>query len=100
MNIASIRKRRGLTQIDLAYMTKVTQPTISRAEKGDDSTTLATLKQIAAALDVELTDLFVPNRSDTEETLVRLFRSLPEDRQKGWLDLARVTVGLKPEEIQ
>jgi len=34
MNISRIRKQRGLTQVDLAELTKLTQPTISRAERG------------------------------------------------------------------
>ena len=36
MNIATIRKSRGLTQTDLAEMTNITQPTISRLEKRQD----------------------------------------------------------------
>ena len=35
-NIATIRKSRGLTQTDLAEMTNITQPTISRLEKRQD----------------------------------------------------------------
>lgn len=88
MNISAIRKLRGLTQVDLAELTKLTQPTISRAERGDDGTTMATLKSIAAALDVSVEALVANERSTLEAELVRLFRRLPPDRQKGWLDMA------------
>ncbi len=90
MNISAIRKRRGLTQTDLAELTKLTQPTISRAERGEDSTTLATLTNIAQALDVPLSDLFSTDRSVVEAELLQLFRTLPPDSQKGWLDMARL----------
>jgi transcriptional regulator with XRE-family HTH domain len=90
MNIAGLRKRLGLTQTDLADMTKLTQPTISRAERGDDGTTMATLASIAAALQVPLGDLFLSDRSPTENELLQLFRRLPPDRQKGWIDMARL----------
>lgn len=90
MNIASIRKQRGLTQIDLAGMTKLTQPTISRAERGDDSTTMATIVSIAAALQVPVADLFSSDRTAAEMELLQHFRRLPPERQKGWLDMARL----------
>jgi len=90
MNISRIRKQRGLTQVDLAELTKLTQPTISRAERGDDSTTMATLASIAAALEVPISVLFNDDRSVVEAELLQLFRRLPPERQKGWLDMARL----------
>jgi transcriptional regulator with XRE-family HTH domain len=92
MNIAQIRRSRGLTQTDLADMTHLTQPTISRAERGDDSTTMATLTGIASALDVPLSELFISDRSAIEVELLRVFRQLSPDRQKGWLEMARVAM--------
>lgn len=93
MNIATIRKRRGLTQVDLAEMTHLTQPTISRAERGEEGTTLATMMSIAAALEVALHELFAPDRPELEGELIRLFRQLPEERQKGWIEMARAAEG-------
>ena len=90
MNIAPLRKQRGLTQEDLADLTKLTQPTISRAERGDDGATLATFKSIAAALQVPLEALFSAERSLIESELLAIFRTLPAERQKGWLDMARL----------
>jgi transcriptional regulator with XRE-family HTH domain len=92
MNISTIRRLRGLTQVDLADMTGLTQPTISRAENGEDGTTLGTFKQIAAALGVGLADLFADDRTKVESELLGAFRRLPIDRQKGWLDMARSVV--------
>lgn len=96
MNIATLRRARGLTQIDLAEMTRLTQPTISRAERGDDSTTMATIKSIAAALEVQVEELFISERSALEMELLRIFRSLPADRQQGWLDMARLASSDQP----
>lgn len=83
MNIAHLRKLRGLTQNDLAAMTGMTQPTISRAERGDDGVTLGMFKSIAAALKVPLYDLFTEGRSKPEAELLDAFRSLSPDRQRG-----------------
>lgn len=96
MNIAMIRKRLGLTQIELAERAKLTQPTVSRAERGDDGTTMATLQGIAAALNVPLEALFVEDRSPIETELITIFRTLPPDRQKDWVDLARAIAGRHP----
>jgi transcriptional regulator with XRE-family HTH domain len=92
MNIAPIRRLRGLTQVDLADMTGLTQPTISRAENGEEGTTLGTFKLIAEALGVSLADLFADDRTKVEAELLGAFRRLPIDRQKGWLDMARSVV--------
>lgn len=93
MNLANIRKLRGLTQIDLAEMIDVTQPTISRAERGDDGTTLGTYRACAEVLGVTLSDLFADDRRDIEVKLLDFFRKLPPDRQQGWVDIARATLG-------
>ena len=90
MNMEAIRKSRGLTQEDLAGLAGVRQPTIARIENGSDSVTLRTLKEIARALEVTLADLFDEGRAAPETLLVQFFRSLPPERQAGWLDLARL----------
>jgi len=92
MNIANIRRLRGLTQTDLAEMASMTQPTVSRAEKSDDGSTLGIYKAIAAALNVSLSELFAENRVRAENELLAAFRQLTPDRQKGWLDMARLAI--------
>lgn len=89
MRIAEIRKARGLSQTELAEMVGVEQPTISRLEKGNDSVTLRLVRQVAKALGVEVSDLFLDERTMAERALLQAFRSLPPDRQTGWLDMAR-----------
>lgn len=96
MNIANIRRARGLTQADLADMAGITQPTVSRAEKGDDGCTLGILKAIAEALSVPLSDLFAESRTPAETIVLSAFRKLPADRQRGWLDLAETLTAGQP----
>lgn len=98
MNISRLRRLRALTQIDLAALTDLTQSTISRAEAGDDGTTLKTYRTIARALNVPLADLFADVRTTTENELLQAFRRLPQDRRLGWLDMARTVVAGQPQD--
>jgi transcriptional regulator with XRE-family HTH domain len=56
--IKAARTRRGWTQHQLAGAARISRSTVSSAELGSHSTTLATLSSIAAALDVTLEHLF------------------------------------------
>lgn len=59
--IAKLRKRRGLSQSDLARKTKTTQQTISRLEdKENMQVSVRTLTRIATALNSRLCIHFVP----------------------------------------
>ncbi len=58
--IQEARRRRGLSQRELADQAGVTQPMVSLAERGKDMR-VSTLQQIAAALD--LVPLLVPRRA-------------------------------------
>ncbi|MBL3587651.1 helix-turn-helix transcriptional regulator [Rhodovulum sulfidophilum] len=89
MRIAEIRRSQGLSQADLAELAGVEQPTISRIERGNDAVTLRVLRQVAMALGVSLSDLFSDDRTAAEVALLEAFRSLPKERQQGWLDLAQ-----------
>lgn len=92
MRLAQLRKRKKLTQVELAEMSGVEQATISRIERGSDAVTLRTLRQIADALHVSVGDLFLDDRTSAEAALVQAFRALPKARQDGWLDIARTLV--------
>ena len=100
MNITALRRRRGLTQIELAELANLSQPKVSRAERCEDGTTMGTYKRIAEALGVPLHELFSSDRSDVETELLQMFRLLSPDRQKGWLDMARLAAqqDLQPKE--
>ena len=89
-NIARIRKARGLRQGDLADIVGVTQPHISRLESGDEGPPLSLFRSIAEALDVPLSALFSDTRSEAEQALIDAFKSLPEARREGWLEMARL----------
>lgn len=88
MKIATLRKLKGWTQADLAHAAGTEQPTISRIEKGSESVTLRMLKDVAAALDTPLYTLFLDDFTDAEIRLLEVYRSLSDDRKKGWEDLA------------
>ncbi len=55
--IASARKKKGLTQEELADRTNVTVRTIQRIENGDSTPRAFTMKALADALDLKLEDL-------------------------------------------
>ncbi len=87
-NIEMLRQLRGWTQTDLAEVVGTKQPTIARIERGDVGVTLRKLVGIADALEVPLHMLFMDDLASAEVELVRIFRTLPKDRQKGWRDMA------------
>lgn len=89
MRLKQIRKAKGMTQVQLAELLEVEQGEISKLESANRNPKLETLQKIASALEVEISDLFT-DRSEHELFLVETFRSLPPDRQKGWLDMARL----------
>jgi len=59
-NIASIRKQKGLTQIELAELVGVNRFHISNIERGKASPSVKLLIKIANVLNVSLDDLFLP----------------------------------------
>lgn len=96
MNLARIRKARGLSQRDLADMVGLDQATIQRAEAMHSSAKLETYQKCADALGVTLEDLFVADREvdrdAAEEVLVQKFRQVPKERRPNvfaLLDLVR-----------
>ncbi|TMV69405.1 helix-turn-helix transcriptional regulator [Thioclava sp. BHET1] len=93
MGMKSIRQLRGLTQEHLAEMAGVSQAAISRAEKLDDSVTMGMYKSIASALNVDVSELFIDDRKKDELALLEVFRRLSPDRQKGWMEMARIALG-------
>ncbi|MFN3275469.1 MAG: helix-turn-helix domain-containing protein [Paracoccus sp. (in: a-proteobacteria)] len=92
MSLENLRRARGLKQNELAEMAGVQQSTISKIERGYDGVTLRVMRQLAAALNVDVSDLISDERSDAERALIAAFRRLPADRQQGWLDLAATLV--------
>lgn len=87
MNLISIRKARGWSQAQLAEIVGLSQGYISRIEKGENGVTLGALKDICEALDCTLAEAFSDERTTKENILIKAFRSLPPDRQEGWIDI-------------
>lgn len=90
MRLAKIRRAKGLTQIQMAEMVGVTQPTISRAERGDYGIPIGTYKACADALGISLADLFSDDRTSAQEAILAAFDRLPPARQQAWLAMAEL----------
>ena len=58
LKIKELRKRKGLTQEELAELIQMEQNSISVMESGRNFPTLGTLEKIAKVLDVILSDFF------------------------------------------
>jgi transcriptional regulator with XRE-family HTH domain len=56
--IAALRKRRGLSQEELAQLTGYSVAFLSLVERGINAPSVAGLDRIAQALDVEIRELF------------------------------------------
>lgn len=89
MQMAKIRKQRGLSQAELADAIGVEQPTVSRLEREDEGATLRLYKAAAQALGISLAELFADEREMAELSLIQAFRGLSPERQAGWIDMAR-----------
>lgn len=58
LKIREIRKRRNLTQIELAKLTGISKSSISRYEREELWPDMLEMEWIALAMDVKITDLF------------------------------------------
>ena len=71
-NIRNIRKQKGLTQAELGKRLDYTQQTIALYESSGDSLHVATVKKVAAALHVDVTELL----TNTDNTVSPFYRYL------------------------
>ena len=58
LKIREVRKKRNLTQIELAKLTGISKSSISRYEREDLWPDMLEMEWIAFAMDVKITDLF------------------------------------------
>ena len=58
LKIREVRKKRNLTQIQLAKLTGISKSSISRYEREDRWPDMLEMEWIALAMDVKITDLF------------------------------------------
>jgi transcriptional regulator with XRE-family HTH domain len=91
MNLARIRKARGLSQTDLAEMIGMDTASISRAENMHHSAKLETYQLCAQALKISLADIFCDSIAPTERELLEAYRASPESHRafEGLIDMAK-----------
>ncbi len=91
LRIRTIRKRRGLTQTQLAERIDRTSDAVSQLERGLSLPNFETLERLGAALDVPIRDFFDAENTDTDHSprSVKLMASL--------MDLAR---GLSEDDLE
>lgn len=87
-----LRKLKGWNQTELAEAAGMEQSTISKIENGWDGATLRTLNYIAGALSVPTYQLFLDDTSVEEIRLISVYRSLSDDRKRGWQDMAQMVL--------
>ncbi|MFS4492924.1 serine hydrolase [Maribacter sp. 2308TA10-17] len=79
-NLLYHRKLKGYTQEELSERTEVTVRTIQRIEKGDVSPHLQTIKLLASALEIEVSDLLPlenPKEENIQKKWLLLLHSIP-----------------------
>ena len=87
--IAEIRGDAGLSQSALARAVGTSQSAISQIESGDRNPTFDMLRQLATALDMEVTYLVgadLEELTPEEQGLFRQFRTLPVEARKELLE--------------
>ncbi len=57
-NIARLRRKKGLSQLDVCAEIKMEKPNLSSIENGRQNVTSLTLLKIAKAIDVEVKEFF------------------------------------------
>lgn len=100
MNLARIRKAKGLTQYDLADLIGMNQAQVVRAEKMDPSAKLATYQKCADALGVTLADLFSDSPEPVEAMLLEAFRRIPESDRSRVVAMLEIAAGPKQQGSQ
>lgn len=80
IRIRALRKKRGMTQRQLADAVGVEQGYISRLERGPSEPSPDVLRRLADALGVSPGALY--ERDGLEDRILSLFESIPADRQE------------------
>ncbi|WP_298848107.1 helix-turn-helix transcriptional regulator [uncultured Ruegeria sp.] len=95
IRIKEIRQAKGLTQDELSVKVDLSRSYLAQLEKGTRQLTTKKQAIIAAALDVEPTELvdFSAPDKDDEALLLEAFRALSPEQRKAWLEWANVAKG-------
>ena len=73
--IRELRKARGLTTRQLAEMTNISQPVISRLESNTRSADVSYIEIICNALGISLADFFAADRADMDPEIQQLLET-------------------------
>ena len=73
--IKEIRKKRGLTQAELAEKINVDPKYISRLETGNSTPSIPTIAKISETLDVEMFNFFIVETDKKKNQLIELISS-------------------------
>ena len=84
--IKRLRKKRGLTQEQLAEMINVAPRTLSGIEIGENFVTADTLDKIISSLNTTSEELFATNHLKTSDEMladiIKIAKSIKDDREK------------------
>ncbi|CAM1350719.1 helix-turn-helix domain-containing protein [Tenacibaculum crassostreae] len=97
-NLKELRTTRGMSQEYLADESRVSLRTIQRIENNESEPTGETIKRIAIALDVELTELIGSNSmketSDLKATIIFLKKQLSKTNEKSEIKTFEKFIGI------
>lgn len=79
--IKRLRLARGITQQKLAERSNLSLPFVNLIENNRRSVSMETLTKLLSALDISLSDFFLPY-SQTEEGLAKLIKLLQSSKEK------------------
>lgn len=89
-----LRKRSGYTQSELGKLLKISKSTICMYELGERMPDYDMMKSISNIFNVTMDYLYEKETNtgltETERLLLELFRQIPEDQQRVFLDMGRV----------
>lgn len=86
-NITRLRRERGMSIQDLARLSGV--PYLSRIEHGSKAIGKQGLIKLAQALNVDIAELYRPDRSNRADQLVQVFEQLSAEGQSLLLETAK-----------
>lgn len=96
MRAREIRESLGMTQTELAEKLGKKQGHVSDFEQGKTNPSYSTIQQYAAALGVEVVDLF-SDLAEHEREMLRILRGMPEDEQKAFVRALSISEAAKAE---
>lgn len=102
MNLAAIRKQKGISQVELAKHLGVVRSTICQYEKEKNEPDLKMLVKIADYFDISVDELLGRKHIDlfsdpNEELLLKYFHMLTDDLQEVAIETVRALAGARSE---